>query len=388
MGKRTSVASLNDDVLLLVLGRLPVPERAAARLVCRRWAALLGGPRAWADVPAAQGEDYLVAACRKRGGRALARVQKVMALVRAPAAEAATQAIWAACENGNLPAAQWLRGRFYPEARATRLSAITVPSSTFGRVCGGGDLRTAQWLAQWFRPLSESLYSIPYAFEEACGRGHLSIVRWLAECPRGEGFTASELANLRGKAVYAASSNGHPAVMRWLIARYGVAAISSDPFTLVNIFTALCARGKLPDVRWLVKALEGVILYQATSVWGIDGFQRACRHGNLPVAAWLAERFGTQEVWLYGWDPPYATVLGEACLNGHLSVVRWLVGIPGIPWDEAVIVARAFEKACQGVISVLPSGWPAASTCRYCATAGIGLSSPHAKGGIFVSCAG
>ena len=384
MGKKTTIASLNDDVLLLVLGNLPAPERARARQVCRRWAALLGGPRAWADV-ATNAKAAILLAVSRRG--TIAITQRVALRLGLKADTDADKCIirdvmWKACWEGNLRVAQWLADAFDLRDKGR---PPAIPANFLADMCQIGSRRAVEWLLGQFSPPKHQSSEVHLAFRAACCRGHLPLARrllerfamgqrdaWRPSSPDPIAWGPNAVISDFGQAFESACYGGHLNVARWIIGHVGAANIPY--YSYESAFTSLCARGRLADVRWLVKTATLPTLGHRSRSWWHEGFLAACRRDRLRVVAWIFENFDPQKeatlldnAFCAACEPSrldlaqrlaghlkpgsfeaaasISRALRGACYQGKLKTAQWLVATFGLAEDQ-VTMANAFKAAC------------------------------------------
>src|SRR4051812_37733081 len=137
------------ELVEALLAALPLHARAAARLVCRHWAAVAARAALWPELlrprlasgrSSAYYEARFTAQCGRDGG--LLAAQWLAATLALPAADPACgrAGLLAACRTGRLDAAQWLGATFPGLTWVDGLRAA----------CAGGFLEVAVWVAAHF----------------------------------------------------------------------------------------------------------------------------------------------------------------------------------------------------------------------------------------------
>jgi hypothetical protein len=171
--------SLFGDLWRLVFARLPLPQRAAMRAVCKAWMGHLDVRSMWQDMPL-EGK--------------LRRFQRM-------------------CIKSRPCAARWLQNVFGFAADDIRGNgSLAVPGLT-------GSMVLMQWFALAFSVTAEDVCKCG-ALYVLCGSGKLEMAAWLvAHC----GITAQDLCGPRGCCVPKIGPT-MPGVEEWIRATFGLTA--------------------------------------------------------------------------------------------------------------------------------------------------------------------
>jgi hypothetical protein len=109
-------------------------------------------------------------------------------------------------------------------------------------------------------------------------------------------------------------------------------ARKSDMF----ILRQACWGGHLELVQWLVNYFK----ITKSEVWNCRAFQITCEHGHLDLAKWLDRcGLGISDTCAVG-----PGVLRDACGNGHLAVVQWLVTRFNFDTTDAIAALRTLDN--------------------------------------------
>ncbi|KAJ3105616.1 hypothetical protein HDU97_007823 [Phlyctochytrium planicorne] len=163
-----------------------------------------------------------------------------------------------------------------------------------------GHMEIIKWIHETFQQdyRSENM-------ETAAANGHLEMVKWLHEnCPEGCSEAAMD----------GAARNGHLEVVKWL---HGLGSAGCS----VDAMDGAARHGHLDVVEWLHQNREEGCSERAMKL--------AARGGHIHVVEWLlANRSET-------WESAFGSPLHEAAKNGHLDIVKLLVGFGYRSWFTA-----------------------------------------------------
>lgn len=240
------------------------------------------------------------------------------------------------CRAGVHPSAAW-----HP-----RLTG-DVLHSCFKEACRAGHLRLAQRLAA--RGLSPREVGLCGAVSSACRAGSVPLVSWLIDTyepgrPKLHGYNCVLLA---------ACKSGSCELLQWLHARHALS--DQDVVTPEDgsrLLVAACKRRHLDAARLVTDLFalkkKHVLAYNSLAL------REACCNGHLDVVCWLVTRFELRHHDFNRWsriskwgrsrgsgrkrlvrprdvcDDP----LSLACRQGHLHVVQWLVTHLEISWTD------------------------------------------------------
>jgi hypothetical protein len=177
----------------------------------------------------------------------------------------------------------------------------------FREACAAGHLEVAKW---FLRRMGR--YHVVAEREAACAaasNGHLAIVQWLVDPPL-EGLQAQRLFGH-------ACRGAHLATARWvwdMISPDTRASIENH--CLTTEFLALCSKGDLEFVKWLVTL--GKVDVHANNE---QAFCAACMSGYEELAMWLHKSYGVN-IHVQD-DKPFQ----QACRMGADRLAAWLFGL-------------------------------------------------------------
>lgn len=238
--------------------------------------------------------------------------------------------MWIACANGHLKVAQWLH------ANGGDVNVLNSKlESPLWAACANGHLGVVQWLfsvqsiyrdticvcaasrhlevVKWL--VGENMPIVGHgwsAMVAACEGGNLDVVKWLYM----NGASLTDMTDDSSTPMWAACTNGHLDIAKWIysVEMVDLATVNFDGFTYMM---AACYAGHLETAKWLYSV--------GTSVHAVNYFEEtaltlACEYGDLPVVEWLYQRgLGVRTPNAIGQTP-----LMLACIVGNLKLVRWL----------------------------------------------------------------
>lgn len=371
-----SMETVALDIYYVIYGFLGVPELLGAQRVSRRIAGRLSpaaAPAVWAaarprfitdmgvwltELPCA---DLCVLEAAYGISAQFEQVPLAKRLLRSSVSEAAC----AACQRGQLTKAQWLFDRFADISRRDCLyaackggpaslaavdwliaSELNEVDDAFRVACAHGHLEHARHLV---RAHIDVRANDNAAVRDACYGGHLPVVQWLVT---EYALTPADLCTFECYAIRRAASNGHHAVVSYLIDRFGSAVVYK------SAFGSICTSCPLDVVQRVASQLgitdAGVNEFDYLE---FNYLEVSCRAGQLATVMWLADRAELSD---YGRE----TLLHGACINGHLRVAAWLVthfeyhmAHPALLWSTC---AAGHLATAQWLVSQFKREWPAA----------------------------
>lgn len=249
-----------------------------------------------------------------------------------------------ACRFGHLSVAQWIHATFkLPTAyvRANNCKALRWALSN-------GHLRVVQWLYDTFNLSAANIKADNnYFLILACYNSHQLVASWLVDTcglktedlqvsihqalrwavKKGDlqkikditgTFAVSNVMIRGGDLLRCACANGQLDITKWLHITFGLTPADARSANNLALCMA-CSFGHLDTAAWLVKTfgLTAADIKNSHSAAHCVGKQ-------LHVLQWLVETFNLDYADL-SW--PWSTALIDACLEGHLPTVKWLVWI-------------------------------------------------------------
>jgi hypothetical protein len=313
--------ALPDELVDLVLRRVPWRDRLRCAAVCRRWHGALSEPHAWRDVPR---EYFLEAALHAARSSDFAVARRIVVQFGLAATASSGQKtrtmLWARNCGGGIRTATWF-------AAALGVTNDDLPQwypgEALGAACLDGDLATAQWVMGKFDPATLDRAGTMFALRGACGEGHAHVAAWLVATLgiRGaDGLGADGL----GAVLTSACNGGHAQVALWLVATFGVAAfnVRSDGNCALRF---VCHNGHLELAAWLTATFD----ISAEEIRADGVLHAACTGGHLVMVRWLITTFSL------GVDDIRSQVtLSDICAEGHLGMVRWFIETFGLTADN------------------------------------------------------
>lgn len=197
-----------------------------------------------------------------------------------------TKAMDSAAAGGHLDVVEWLH--------ANRTEGCT--ERAMNDAAGNNDFRVVEWLH-----LRRTEGCSRSAMDAAATNGHLEMVKWL-HTNRDGGCTYS--------AMDGAIANGHLEIVKWL--HYNKAA---DIHASTWLDKA-AANGHLDVLRWIQANRQ--------TMCSSDAIRNAAANGHLDVVQWLHRNTQRVHVLIGSYDMLYG--LNSAIINGHLSVVKYILG--------------------------------------------------------------
>ena len=329
--------ALPDELVDMVLRRVPWRDRLQCAAICRRWHGVLSEPRAWIDVPREYFlEAALHAACSNGDFATAQRIVVQFGLAATASSEQKNCTMLWARNRGGIRTATWF-------AAALGVTNDDLPQwypgEALGAACLDGDLTTAQWVMGKFDPAALDRAGTMFALRGACGEGHTHVAAWLvatlgirgADGRGADGLGADGLgtdgrgtdglgaaglgAAGLGAVLTSACNGGHAQVALWLVATFGVTAfnIRSDGNCALRF---VCHNGHLELAMWLTSTFD----ISAEEIRADGVLRAAYTGGHLDVVRWLITTFSL------GVDDTRAqATLSDICAEGHLGMVRWFI---------------------------------------------------------------
>lgn len=195
------------------------------------------------------------------------------------------------------------------------------------------------------------------ALTQACWKGHRALAEWLINvkgatklswpvrraCEAGYWDLAEWLIKVKGAncndALYGASIGGHHTIVRSLV------PISTD---YESAFIFACYGGHLGLAKWLA---DRVVMHKNRGGPWQESLRIACSEGFQDIAEWLIdEKMPEVQDWRRQQDgyhhipayPDFDEAVGNACLGGRETIVKWLMLEKGAPTNGY------FGLACKG----------------------------------------
>lgn len=179
-----------------------------------------------------------------------------------------------ACMRGHLTVAQWLKSTW------PNIDHRMFQDSIFVLTCEHGHLDVAQWLKRRWPDIDhQSLNCSAYLY--ACCEGHLQVVKWLNETWPDLNFDTED------SGLYLAGLNGHLCTVKWVLAHRPKAPF--QPLYLCDMFCNSSSKGRLATLQLLHANFETNLL-DPTYTYAL-AYDNACANGHLVVVQWLVANF-------------------------------------------------------------------------------------------------
>ena len=365
--------ALPDELVDMVLRRVPWRDRLQCAAICRRWHGVLSEPRAWIDVPREYFlEAALHAACSNGDFATAQRIVVQFGLAATASSEQKNCTMLWARNRGGIRTATWF-------AAALGVTNDDLPQwypgEALGAACLDGDLTTAQWVMGKFDPAALDRAGTMFALRGACGEGHTHVAAWLvatlgirgADGRGADGLGADGLgADGRGADGRGADGRGTDGLGADGLGADGLGAdgLGADGLGtdgrgtdglgaaglgaagLGAVLTSACNGGHAQVALWLV-ATFGVTAFNIRSD-GNCALRFVCHNGHLELAMWLTSTFdiSAEEIRADG-------VLRAAYTGGHLDVVRWLITTFSLGVDDTRAQATLSDICAEGHLGMV-----------------------------------
>jgi len=162
----------------------------------------------------------------------------------------------AACEEGNLPLAKWIKkDQHHPRLFFTYSWIVPI----FGRICENGHLEAAKWFSNEFEIFEiECDDDIQGALVGACRNGHLEVAKWLT---RSFGFSTKGA----GRSFHYACLGGWLELAKWLKIEF---SLTEKDLQYFNGFEVLmigpCGPSHLEVIKWLKETFTEIVVTDAS----------------------------------------------------------------------------------------------------------------------------
>lgn len=188
---------------------------------------------------------------------------------------------------------------------------------------------------------------------DACKEGDLEVVK--AWCAYGVDWLAG--AKSDSSPLLSVCSKGYVHILTYLLGlkRQDITEALNQPDAKgYTPLVGACFYGQLASAKLLVKAGADPLVRDAK---GLNLLDLACKNGRSDVVAYLLSLPGMREAAVLNQPNGSGhTPLAEACLNGHLAVVKLLIENGGARFDQCWTV----RKLLQNPAAVLQEGVPSA----------------------------
>jgi hypothetical protein len=311
-------------------------------------------------------QDALWLACENERLEAAQWLHSAFSLTVKDVRRGDSHLLWASCENGRLTVAQWLVGAF--EFRFTPKTVRSHGNRVLRANCANGHLAMAQWLTTTFKlTVDDARFYNNSALRLSCENGHLGVAQWLVStfgltaddactvlcmsCAHGHlaaaqwlvstfGLTVEDIRREGNRALHLACQENHPDIIQWLISTFGLSAHDMGAENMKREFVRRWNGNNLAseDPWWIdaFKVFSADLRGEIVSV-----FESSCMGGDLAAIQLLSSTFEL---------PPRETIqagLGLSCRRGHLSIAHWLVSTFGLTLDD-VRKSHALCESCFG----------------------------------------
>lgn len=207
------------------------------------------------------------------------------------------EALVDACMYDHFEMVKWICGQFDLEAEDVRSGALLES-------CARGSLHIVEWLCSRFKLTKE--YYEDNMFQLACENGRTKTAKWLISYFK---LTRNDIISDGNHAFFTSCANGHLSFSIWLHDKYGV-DMEGDRALIVA-----CENGHLEMVQWLCNTFEVV------EDSAMDAFHASCVRCDIPMAEWIANRFGFTRETLRS----YKHQTFQQCCKGHRTkILEWM----------------------------------------------------------------
>jgi len=228
---------------------------------------------------------------------------------------------------------------------STEVEHLNEYMQVFTKCAEDGDHKTAEWMADHFQITGNFVkdFHMNHILCKVCGSGNLPMAQWFADRFEAERWDCyGDPAHNELVAFHYACQNGHIHIAEWLTDRFGISKqdVRAGCYRLIWL---ICMEGLLETLQWLIHRFD---LSRHDVLKDNRAFLKACQHGHLRVAKWMAEEYNIAREQISWYDKKPLLL---ACANGHTAVAKWLCKTYGFRRDYSLL-----QEQWRGIAGVTP----------------------------------